>query len=366
MSMENTTQDIDQIESKNIKNTELDCTTEDEKADVVPVNPGPGEVDDNFDDDFGDFADFQEAQVDQGDQFAAFVTSEKTEAAVDCAPSFKASSAPIVNQVDSDVTAIIRDTFPLINQRLDEETSVSSDLFQGRPTHSRNLWENLLNQDKTSSLKLNWKSSHTFQVFLDALKIRPQPEITFDNCVPNFASGLGLLEPNKSSSPSSLNSSSGVETVSLDIKETHNNKPETSRFSTPTTNSNLSPSTSSVHTEEKPSPQNALDLDFFFINSSNSPKSSSKNVSKISSLEAELLQEDRCPLKPLSIISSSSTDPLHQLISQIHNSSNISPVSQKRPTDLSSEANQILEELPILNFMRSKVLMFPVQDRTKE
>lgn len=189
---------------------------------------------------------------------------------------------------------------------------------------SRKLWENLLNQDETSSLKLNWKSSHTFQVFLEALKIRPQPEIvsfmlefvrgtsfepfalflpfllklmslvcftlfrlsifqTFDNCVPNFASGLGLLEPNKSSPPSSLNSSSRIDTVNLDIKETHNNKPETSGFSTLTTNSNLSPSASSARTEEKPSPQNALDLDFFFINSSNSPKSSSKNVSKISS-----------------------------------------------------------------------------------
>lgn len=135
MSMENIIDKIDQIEVKNVEEKVLDCTTKDDKADYAPVNPGPSEIDNDFDDDFGDFADFQEAQVVQGDQFTAFETSEKTETTVVHSSSIKASSTPIVDQVDSNVTAIICDTFPLINQKLDEETSVSTDLFQGRPSH---------------------------------------------------------------------------------------------------------------------------------------------------------------------------------------------------------------------------------------
>lgn len=93
------------------------------------------------------------------------------------------------------------------------------------------------------------------------------------------------------------------------------------------------------------------------------------NAVFFSGLETELLTTDtEDGQQALSIISSSSTDPIHQLISQLHGSSNISssPTSHLKKPDITSEANQILDELPILNFMRSKILMFPVKDRSKD
>ncbi|XP_015790719.1 aftiphilin [Tetranychus urticae] len=373
--------------------------------------------------DFDEFDDFQEASPLINGETINISNSQPFPVDPDKTDSLK-SPTSFSKPVDStqNLTTSLPSLDMIINQSFikafnDENDkaneSITSDLFNDKTSQSYKIWENLTNLEESTSFRLNWESSHTFQVFLRSLKIDnkniidnffvntsesssepeeltmskvtladSQPEVV--NTVENQnSSQISSSSPSSSPpitsttsctislncEPPSLVESTKLPQVSQKAQQTlseSNQNQNSSASSVPKVNFDLNTSGLANPSEEINPSNNLLDVTFF-LNNPNfmQPCSSPKATVKANESEsATSLQNNELSAKPLSIISSTSTDPFHNLISHMQDASSMRSTTKSSITP--SETNKIFEELPLLSFMRTKLMMFPLRDSIKD
>ncbi|XP_053208977.1 aftiphilin-like [Panonychus citri] len=152
------------------------------------INQSADDNDDNDGDDFGDFgdfADFQETnQVIKKKETITDPTSIKSLPPLPSRtvlPSNIFSSTPKIENetnsgnnndclTNSSLSSIVSQSFTK-DIRNEGNKIISTNLFADTTSQSCKMWQSLINWEEAASLKLNWESSHTFQVFLRSLKI---------------------------------------------------------------------------------------------------------------------------------------------------------------------------------------------------
>nr|XP_018669274.1 aftiphilin isoform X3 [Ciona intestinalis] len=177
------------------------------------------------------------------------------------------------------------------------------------------LWDLLEDVDNAIALKFQWNGSDHNRRLIESLGIKTQ-NILFSGTakpyyVPTYASGLGLLEPSKELKP-----------VSAAEKIT------------------------AISPTDKVAP---VDGDAVWETETDQDK-----------IDPELLQlamkvtPDTNPKKP---------DPLSKILASLGVASSRKTMNAEEDEDISEEGRKVLQKLPDLSFMRSTVLMFPLQSK---
>nr|XP_002131207.1 aftiphilin isoform X1 [Ciona intestinalis]XP_026692092.1 aftiphilin isoform X1 [Ciona intestinalis]XP_026692093.1 aftiphilin isoform X1 [Ciona intestinalis] len=225
------------------------------------------------------------------------------------------------------------------------------------------LWDLLEDVDNAIALKFQWNGSDHNRRLIESLGIKTQ-NILFSGTakpyyVPTYASGLGLLEPSKELKPVSA-----AEKITA-ISPTDKVAPVDGDAVWETeTGGSKHVVTDACHTgvggvaTSSVLDSCSLDLDFFDKPSPNA--SSHKNKSDQDKIDPELLQlamkvtPDTNPKKP---------DPLSKILASLGVASSRKTMNAEEDEDISEEGRKVLQKLPDLSFMRSTVLMFPLQSK---
>ncbi|KAH9488011.1 hypothetical protein Btru_066814 [Bulinus truncatus] len=196
------------------------------------------------------------------------------------------------------------------------------------------LWSGLKDVDSSHALLYTWSTSHCSKEVFLTLHIDTQNVLFTQKkqAVPFFASGLNLLEPirggaesknNKHISPAML-----LDTNRPDITQNVTSVQDIPPVDFDWSSSGLT----------NPLAANTLDLDFLVVQGSDSNE-------KTSVFKADSQESTRSSLQPLEDILKKST-----------------PTAKLATFEtLSPEALRILDRMPDLSFMHSRVLMFPVK-----
>ncbi|XP_059154262.1 aftiphilin-like isoform X2 [Physella acuta] len=194
------------------------------------------------------------------------------------------------------------------------------------------LWTQLKDLDSCHALIYNWPSSHCCKEVYGTLKIDTQNVLFTQKkqAVPFYSSGMNLLEPIRG------NGTKPLKHQANQIIE----QPRQEQLQTVTSVQDIPPvdfdwSSSGL---TNPLTANTLDLDFLVVQGSDSSE-------KTSVFKADSQESARSSLQPLEEMMKKST-PTAKLATQ---------------EVLSPEALRILERMPNLSFMQSRVLMFPVK-----
>ncbi|XP_064483676.1 aftiphilin-like isoform X1 [Ornithodoros turicata] len=288
------------------------------------------------------FADFECAEA--GSEFADFSAAfqevpegeDKGEWATFAANEESVETSPVVVDThleDCSTETLVCRAFPasvpIREANLSTDTDVKS--LEEHEAHKR-LWEDLQDLDHAPSLRHQWGTSLSCQYLLRSLNIDSR-NILRNPSVPLFAMHLGMLEPQRGDSaaggtcidcpPSPPSHQESIPPAQFDWRSSGLENPL-----------------------EQPSSSSLLDLEFL---SSLSPSASTPL--RTSSLEEEFLSDS-----PVTVNGPKLPPQLQQLLES--KASNMSTMG--RPTELSTEARRLLDQLPDLSFMRATVLMFPV------
>ncbi|GFU64531.1 aftiphilin [Trichonephila clavipes] len=292
------------------------------------------------------FADFEAHAFDQKEEleFADFEGASFHSASSE---TFQNSShfPPCIPNQEKNVdklSTVMHTIFPL----KDEESNVvditydpASEVLE-QCNKSRRLWEKLHEVEQNPGMRFQWGVSHSFQQLLRSVNV-DYHSILRTSSVPIFASSLSLLEPVKGQT----NSASQDSEIKIQSPKDPIPPVEFDWNSSGLVNPLDSGQAVSIL------------MDLSFLSSSESVTSTS--VGK-NSFENELL-------KPSPVPSCSESNNTHFILEELL-SKNICSIpnskSAHRQTDLSEEANSVLDQLPDLSFMRAKVLMFPISSKT--
>ncbi|GFO25973.1 aftiphilin [Plakobranchus ocellatus] len=207
------------------------------------------------------------------------------------------------------------------------------------------VWSQMKDLDASHALGYAWPSSHCSHEVFNTLHIDTQ-NILFTQkkqAVPFFTSGLSILEPTRGGNPSAEVKKAKTTGTGLPLQPTLLDTTASNvQTSTTTTAQDIPPVDFdwSVSGLTNPLTANTLDLDFLVVQGSDSCEKTS--VFKSDGQDATSSQPG---LQPLEEMLKKST-PTAKLATQ---------------EILSPEAQRILEKMPDLSFMQSKVLMFPVK-----
>ncbi|KAG8187230.1 hypothetical protein JTE90_020659 [Oedothorax gibbosus] len=313
-------------------------------------------------DDFDDFDDFQacsEVAVPAEEEFAAFKEEPTTDKDGSDSPEFAdferasfssasgetypnspclSSSSHNQEKTVDKLSTVMNAIFPL---QVEPNEDVSNDLeseIVDQSIKGRRLWEKLHEAEQTPGLRFQWGVSHSFQQLLRSVNV-DYHSILRTSSVPIFASGLSLLEPVKGQT-----SSANLELDDKPIPSPRDPIPPV-EFDW-----NTSGLVNPLDTGQSASI--LMDLSFLSSTSTNS----SSTVTEDHSFESELLKPSPTDAFPET---NNKTFILEELLSK--NLSSIPDTNiTHRPTNLSEEANAVLDQLPDLSYMRAKVLMFPI------
>ncbi|TNN17452.1 hypothetical protein EWB00_011168 [Schistosoma japonicum] len=249
----------------------------------------------------------------------------------------------------TETTAKIDTLGATINSSVDISSSNRVSLSQVSITSVSNnrIWSRLCSPDRLPEIHRQWWKSPIFMSYLNAIDVNPQ------NAIPAFASQLRLLEPIRLSSQNSHKTTTSND--NLTSQEDHMN----TLLPTLTVNDKSSPdnliyNNNCIDTESKTN--QVLDLDFFETreigkkSNSNLTNGSANKHSALTDLEAELSAFTIPSPTPPSL-----TIETDLKLFEIN----------KRST-LSESVRSTLNRLPMINYMRSKRLMFPVQQQTQQ
>ncbi|XP_078490158.1 uncharacterized protein LOC100182104 isoform X2 [Ciona intestinalis] len=321
--------------------------------------------------DFGDFGSFEEST------FPAAVTIKETSVSLKESldlfkevsnlklwfPIEEKSTGNTEEDTDTGNTVVIKQVHDHVEDDiLDiyvQDSPVSNNNSVNRPSA---LWDLLEDVDNAIALKFQWNGSDHNRRLIKSLGIKTQ-NILFSGTakpyyVPTYASGLGLLEPSKELKPVSA-----AEKITA-ISPTDKVAPVDGDAVWETeTGGSKHVVTDACHTgvggvaTSSVLDSCSLDLDFFDKPSSNA--SSHKNKSDQDKIDPELLQlamkvtPDTNPKKP---------DPLSKILASLGVASS-RKTTNAEDEDISEEGRKVLQKLPDLSFMRSTVLMFPLQSK---
>ncbi|XP_015788671.1 aftiphilin isoform X2 [Tetranychus urticae] len=152
------------------------------------------------DDDFGDFANFQEASpvIDNEETSRSIKQTVLSSDTLEFSPSMEDESSSVnYSASHSPLSSIVCQSFA---KGMPDESNkvIPTNFFADKTSQSYKMWQSLINWEEAASLKLNWESSHTFQVFLRSLKIDSRniqmPGLR-DISTPLIPSKLTILQP---------------------------------------------------------------------------------------------------------------------------------------------------------------------------
>ncbi|CAH8512723.1 unnamed protein product [Heterobilharzia americana] len=252
-------------------------------------------------------------------------------------------------------TIKIRLQYTDVNKSVNESSlsPSSNDVLSSSHTSSRmpnsRIWNRLFNPGRLPEIRQQWWKSPIFMMYLNAIDVNPQ------NAIPVFASQLRLLEPIRLTSQNCLNKNTIAN--SSHTSQDHHIHHNTGLLSD-NVNEKLSDSTlicnktpfSNDNSNGKITEM--LDLDFFETrenthNSKGQTNRGSKH-SELSDLEAELSAYSIPPptIKPFPPVVA-----------------DLKLLEINKRFKLSETVRSTLNRLPMINYMRSKRLMFPVQQQ---
>ncbi|ESO85397.1 hypothetical protein LOTGIDRAFT_154892 [Lottia gigantea] len=190
--------------------------------------------------------------------------------------------------------------------------------------------------DNTNALMYSWKKSHSNNRLFKTLRIDTQNMLfgLKKQVVPLSVTGLTLLEPIRGQLESSKKGrvlANLVEPTSTDsIPQLQDMPPVEFDWH----NSGLT----------NPLEAKTLDLDFMVLQEN-------ENNAKTRVFQSELLDAPRSSVKPM--------QPLEDILKNMKSTTMSTPFSETpRTENLSKEADDVIKSLPLLSFMKSKVLMF--------
>ncbi|GIY37558.1 aftiphilin [Caerostris darwini] len=299
---------------------------------IVPSEPG--------------FADFETQSFDQKEdsEFADFESASFNTAFSETFQNSLAPSSSISNQEKSvdKLSTVMNTIFPLKendSSAADVSYVPESEVLE-QCNKSRRLWEKLHEVEQAPGMRFQWGVSHSFQQLLRSVNV-DYHSILRTSSVPIFASSLSLLEPVKGQTNS----------VSHDSEDTIQSPKD------PIPPVEFDWNSSGLINPLDSGQAASILMDLSFLTSSESVTSSSLGNN---SFENELLKPSPVPSCPEN---SNTNCILEELLSKnvcsIPNSK-----TAHRQSNLSEEANNVLDQLPDLSFMRAKVLMFPISSKT--
>ncbi|KAL4238767.1 hypothetical protein ACF0H5_003475 [Mactra antiquata] len=287
-------------------------------------------VDDDDDDEWSGFADDDDVKEEQQQQT---VISSVTDHHGSIPPDHLANMSK-----QEKVVYAVTSCFPTIvdadSNTNDNDTNLSEFTLV---SDSCNVWSHVKGQRTTDALTYHWtKSQWNTQLFstlhIDTRNILIGHKKTV---VPVFAAGLTLLEPTKGST-----SSSSKPHVLVDTTKSDNAFTSQSQESIPVAEFDW---TGSGLTNPLEANNKTLNLDFLIQD----------QATKSSALESEFMgTSDSSVYKP-------TIQPLENILANLKPSSTFKPTNQNEA--YSEEASKVVQSLPDLSFMTSKVLMFPVR-----
>ncbi|XP_067682337.1 aftiphilin-like isoform X2 [Haliotis asinina] len=199
------------------------------------------------------------------------------------------------------------------------------------------VWHSLRDLDKTSALVYQWTSSTANKHMFKTLRIDTQNILIGHKkqSVPIFASNIGLLEPIRGPVDAKpLQPKLNPTLVDPDkVDDSAGGAQELPPVEFDWDNSGLT----------NPLTAKTLDLDFLSVQET-------ENVNKNTVFQSEILDAPRSSVKSL--------PPLEDVLK---NMKVTTTTKRRREEHLSEEAGRIIDSLPILSFMTSKVLMFPLR-----
>ncbi|KAK4469850.1 hypothetical protein MN116_007360 [Schistosoma mekongi] len=256
------------------------------------------------------------------------------------------------NPSPSTETAKIDTLSATINSSVDTSSSVRVSLSQVAITNIPNnrIWSRLCSPDRLPEIHQQWWKSPIFMSYLSAIDVNPQ------NAIPAFASQLRLLEPIR------LNSQNSHKTTTLSDNLTSQEDHVNTLLPTLVVNDksladNFIYNNNCIDTDNKTN--QVLDLDFFETreigktSNNNLTNGSAVKHSELTDLEAELSAftiPPPTPLKPPSLA--------------IEADLKLFEINKR--SKLSESVRSTLSRLPMINYMRTKRLMFPVQQQTQQ
>ncbi|CAH8481241.1 unnamed protein product [Schistosoma turkestanicum] len=263
----------------------------------------------------------------------------------------------------STVTRKSNKLYTNVNKSVDTSNNVSSLSNSASGIITNRIWCRLCNPDRLPEINQQWWKSPIFMTYLNAIDVNPQ------NSIPAFASQLRLLEPVRLNSQDSQKHTTLNDNFTnqeqhinvLSMADNYNDKPSSNNSSMSSTNYN--------DTDSKVN--QVLDLDFFETretqNKPNSQTNGSVKHTELSDLEAELSAFTiPPPMTTTTTTTSSATTtttvkPLPLLVE-----ADLKLLEINKRSKLSESVRSTLNRLPMINYMRSKRLMFPVQQHTQE
>ncbi|XP_014669477.1 PREDICTED: aftiphilin-like [Priapulus caudatus] len=290
------------------------------------------------DDDDDDFAEFQESS-------APVVTIDDVVASVES--TLKVAEVTIGEDLQQHLEKVIEGLFLVANDldipeadleplRLQQCVVCDATDKPASDLPGAAIWSQVQKTDGTAALSYQWLESGNNRNLLKSLRIDTRNIIPKKPLVPLFATGIGLLEPMKPSDPrcepppvTKPSAQECIPAVEFDWGSSGLTNPLSS-----TVDSNL------------------LDLSFFAREAEFSSSSGSKKGIVIG-LEDQMLKEGSTGML--------AGQPLQQLLAGSTPTLTANTRKSER-SNLSPEASAILDGLPNLSFMRSKVLMFPVKN----
>lgn len=292
------------------------------------------------------FANFEAQPFDQKEEleFADFEGASFHSASSETFQSSSHFSSCISNQEKNveKLSTVMHTIFPLKEEEsnvADITNDPASEVLE-QCNKSRRLWEKLHEVEQTPGMRFQWGVSHSFQQLLRSVNV-DYHSILRTSSVPIFASSLSLLEPVKGQT----NSASQDSEIRIQSPKDPIPPVEFDWNSSGLVNPLDSGQAVSIL------------MDLSFLSSSDSVTSTSVGNN---SFENELL-------KPSPVPSCSESNNTHFILEELL-SKNICSIpnskSAHRQSDLSEEANSVLDQLPDLSFMRAKVLMFPISSKT--
>jgi len=277
-------------------------------------------VDDDSQDD--DFADFQNANlVVNNDQNLTDTQFKSTTA--------NQQTTLIINE-NQKFESILKDAFPICStesvvdnvNKEDNQTAIIKEFFTD--DYKQELWNQIQNLEESPSLKLKWMKTQSFQNFLSALRINPKN--TLNPHVPVFASSLGqLLEPIR------------LKANNADEPKEHINH----------INNHHKQETNLIDNHSK-------DINCLSTNDKNLKSNSLKKLNNMNLICDDLDNFDS--FKKHNDKSDRNVDGLMKPDSSYGKL--IKPIKQPEKRSDEETNNKILDELPILGFMRSNTLMY--------
>ncbi|CAH8512664.1 unnamed protein product [Schistosoma intercalatum] len=226
---------------------------------------------------------------------------------------------------------------------------VSTSLDSESSKVNKRIWSRLCNPDRLPEINQQWWKSPIFMTYLNAINVNPQ------HAIPAFASQLRLLEPVR------LNSQDLHKNITLNdsstSQENHANVLlPTGGFNDKSPSNSLTHNTNCSDTDSKIN--QVLDLDFFETretkNKPNLHTNGKAKHSELSDLEAELsvltIPSPITTIKPPSLLVEA----------------DLKLLEINKRSKLSESVRSTLNRLPMISYMRSKRLMFPVQQQSQD